>query len=59
MTGQDCPADVALAYYRAWTGGDLDEAMTYVADDVVCERRPAGSRARGVPGVHGPVRRGC
>jgi hypothetical protein len=33
--------DVALAYHRAWTGGDLDAAMTYVADDVVCDA-PAG-----------------
>jgi SnoaL-like domain len=27
----------ALAYYQAWTGKDLDRAMTYVAEDVVCE----------------------
>lgn len=26
----------ALAYYRAWTGGDFDQAMTHVADDIVC-----------------------
>lgn len=32
---------VALDYYTAWTGRDLDKAMTYVADDVVCEA-PAG-----------------
>src|SRR4051812_22947268 len=32
---------VALAYHRAWTGKDLDLAMTYVADDVVCDA-PAG-----------------
>jgi len=32
---------VVLAYYRAWTGGDLDTAMTYIADDVVCDA-PAG-----------------
>ena len=32
---------VALAYHRAWTGGRFDEAMTYVADDVVCDA-PAG-----------------
>jgi hypothetical protein len=31
----------ALAYYRAWTGKDLDRAMTYVAEDVVCEN-PTG-----------------
>jgi ketosteroid isomerase-like protein len=27
---------VALAYHRAWTAGDLEQAMRYVADDVVC-----------------------
>ena len=32
---------VALAYHHAWTGGDLDRAMTHVADDVVC-LAPAG-----------------
>ncbi|WP_410654631.1 nuclear transport factor 2 family protein [Amycolatopsis sp. lyj-112] len=33
--------DVALAYHRAWTGGDFEKAMTYVADDIVCET-PSG-----------------
>jgi ketosteroid isomerase-like protein len=28
---------VAMAYYHAWTGKDMDRAMTHVADDVVCE----------------------
>ncbi|HEY0530086.1 MAG TPA: nuclear transport factor 2 family protein [Actinoplanes sp.] len=32
---------VALDYYAAWTGHDLDKAMTLVADDIVCEA-PAG-----------------
>jgi ketosteroid isomerase-like protein len=31
----------ALAYYQAWTSHDLDRAMTYIADDIVCEA-PAG-----------------
>jgi ketosteroid isomerase-like protein len=31
----------ALAYYQAWTGHDLDKAMSYVADDIVCDA-PAG-----------------
>ena len=31
----------ALAYYHAWTGKDLDRAMSYVAEDVVCEN-PTG-----------------
>jgi hypothetical protein len=33
--------DVALAYHHAWTSHDLDEAMSYIADDIVCEA-PAG-----------------
>jgi hypothetical protein len=28
--------EVALAYHRAWTSGDFEQAMRYVADDVVC-----------------------
>jgi hypothetical protein len=32
---------VSLAYYRAWTGRDFDQAMTYIADDIVCDA-PAG-----------------
>ncbi len=31
----------ALAYYRAWTSHDFELAMTYVAEDVVCQA-PAG-----------------
>src|SRR3954468_17933626 len=43
MTSHDSsPAlRVALAYHRAWTGQDLDLAMTYIADDIVCDA-PAG-----------------
>jgi ketosteroid isomerase-like protein len=28
---------VALAYYEAWTSKDVDRAMTYISDDVVCD----------------------
>ncbi|MEU2037346.1 nuclear transport factor 2 family protein [Nocardia niwae] len=31
----------SLAFYRAWTEHDFDNAMTYVADDIVCDA-PAG-----------------
>ena len=31
----------ALAYFEAWTSHDLDKAMTYVADEIVCDA-PAG-----------------
>lgn len=27
---------IVAAYHRAWTGGDVDRAMTYVSDDVRC-----------------------
>jgi limonene-1,2-epoxide hydrolase len=40
---------VALAYYHAWTGRDVDRAMTHVADDVVCDS-PLG-RIEGVEGL--------
>jgi ketosteroid isomerase-like protein len=32
---------IAAAYYMAWTAGDFDEMMTWVADDIVCET-PSG-----------------
>lgn len=35
----------ALAYHGAWTSGDLDGAMAYVADDIVC--RAPGSDLTG------------
>jgi len=42
MTDASSPAlQVALAYYKAWTNRDLDQAMTYIAEDIVCEA-PAG-----------------
>ncbi len=42
MTEKPSPAlDVALAYYRAWTSKDLEQAMTYIAEDIVCDA-PAG-----------------
>jgi SnoaL-like domain len=42
MTESTSPAlDVALAYHRAWTSHDLEEAMSYIADDIVCDA-PAG-----------------
>jgi ketosteroid isomerase-like protein len=42
MTESASPAlEIALAYFHAWTGHDLDKAMEYIADDVVCDA-PAG-----------------
>lgn len=38
MTKSPSPAlQVALACCQAWTGGDIDLAMTYIAEDVVCD----------------------
>ena len=42
MTDTNSPAlEVALAYFHAWTSHDLDKAMSYIADDIVCDA-PAG-----------------
>lgn len=30
------PVDVVDAYHQAWTGGDVDRAMTYLAEDARC-----------------------
>lgn len=50
MTQNPSPAlSIALAYYHAWTGKDMDRAMTYVAGDVVCEA-PTG-RIEGAEGL--------
>jgi len=40
-TGQQDALETALAYHHAWAGGEFEEAMTYVAPDIVCEA-PAG-----------------
>jgi SnoaL-like domain len=32
---------IALAYHEAWSSKDMDRAMTYIADDIVCDA-PAG-----------------
>ena len=47
--------DIALAYHRAWTGGDFEHAMTYIADDIVCDA-PAGriEGAEAFRGLMGP-----
>ena len=42
MTETTSPAlRTALAYYQAWTDHDLDNAMSYIADHIVCDA-PAG-----------------
>jgi len=56
MSGQDQPPpqdtaatgggrgalETALAYHQAWTSHDFERAMTYIADDIVCQA-PAGA----------------
>ncbi len=42
MPDTSSPAlEVALAYYEAWTNKDFERAMSYIAQDIVCEA-PAG-----------------
>jgi hypothetical protein len=46
VTTNPSPAlKVALAYFDAWTHKDLDRAMTYIAENILCDT-PAG-RIRG------------
>lgn len=41
MTGETTSAmDTAVSYYRAWTSGDIDGAMSLVADGVTCHAPP-------------------
>lgn len=42
---------IALAYYQAWTSHDLDKAMSYIADDIICDA-PAG-RLQGAEAYRG------
>ena len=42
MNDQQSPAlQVALAYYHAWTTKDLEQAMSYIDEQIVCDA-PAG-----------------
>lgn len=41
---QPTPLETLLAYHRAWSGGDVEAAMSHVAEDVVCDA-PAGRLA--------------
>lgn len=36
QTSGSTALDTVLDYHRAWTAGDVDQAMTRVADDIVC-----------------------
>ncbi len=47
MTGTKTPAQIVEEYERAWTSKDVDTAMSYVADDIVCEA--PGGKIEGLP----------
>lgn len=51
MSTPSLPTQIALAYYRAWTSHDIDAAMEYVAEDVVCHA-PVG-RFNGAAALRG------
>lgn len=52
MTETTSPAlRTALAYYHAWTSHDLGQAMSYIADGIVCDA-PAG-RLQGADAYRG------
>lgn len=36
MQTQTSALEIVQAYHRAWTRGDVDQAMTWVADDICC-----------------------
>jgi SnoaL-like protein len=31
------PLEVAMAYHQAWTSKNVDDALSYVADDIACD----------------------
>jgi hypothetical protein len=41
VTEKNPALHIALAYHEAWTNRDLDRAMSYIAEDIVCDA-PAG-----------------
>ena len=53
MTATSTPPALAaaLAYHRAWTSKDLDQAMTCVADDITCDA--PGARIAGAEQYRG------
>jgi SnoaL-like domain len=49
VTAANPAQKIAEGFVRAWTGGDVETALTFVADDVVCEA-PNGT-FKGVDGL--------
>ena len=55
MSTPSTPKQIALAYYLAWTSHDMDAAMKYVAEDVVCDAPPGRlTGAAALRGFMGP-----
>ena len=55
MTQTTSPAlRTALAYYQAWTSHDLDKAMSYIADNIVCDAQAGLEGADAYRGFMGP-----
>jgi len=54
-TNTGAALQTALAYHRAWTSHDFEQAMTYIADDIFCQA-PAGAieGAEAFSGFMGP-----
>jgi hypothetical protein len=50
VTEKSPALQIALAYHEAWTNKDLDRAMSYIAEDIVCDA-PAG-RVEGAEAYH-------
>ncbi|MFC9998330.1 nuclear transport factor 2 family protein [Nocardia sp. NPDC127526] len=51
MTAPTAALQLARAYWEAWTGHDVDKALTYIAPDVVCDT--PGGRIEGVDAFRG------
>lgn len=45
QTARPTALDIVLEYHRAWTSGDLDQAMTLVSENFVCQA-PDGPLAK-------------
>jgi hypothetical protein len=40
VTNEPQAVQVARAYYEAWTAKDIDQAMSYIAEDISCDAPP-------------------
>lgn len=47
QTSGSTALETVLDNHRAWTSGDIDRAMTYVADDIVCHAPGADLTGKG------------